>query len=424
VVRAVGMDVHRDFCEVAIAEAGAVRSAGRIETSPEALELFAASLAGTDVVALEVTGNAGEIARILRPHVGAVVVVSPHDTGISRARAKTDRLDARALAKLLAAGELDAVWMPDEWTRAMRRRLARRDQLVRARTRAKNEIHAVLIRRLAGRPPVSDVFGVRGRRWLSELELPEDERETVAGCLRHVDFLDGEVAALDGAIASEALRRPEVLRLMTVPGVCVVTASTFVAAIGDIRRFSSARKLVGYLGLDPRVRQSGPGPARHGRITKQGSASVRHVLVEAVWTAVRSPGPMRAFYERVRARRGAQVAAVATARKLASLFWCLLTREQDYSFAQPSMTRRKIRKLELVAGAPSRKGQVPPGQGVRNKQIRAAERALAQQAEDAYRRTIADWKAVGPAKAGASVTPGRASQRPSKGKAARQTTSP
>ena len=114
-----------------------------------------------------------------------------------------------------------------------------------------------------------------------------------------------------------------------------------------------------------------------------------------------------AFYERVRARRGAQVAAVATARKLASLFWCLLTREQDYAFGQPSLTRRKVRKLEL------------------NKQIRDAERALAAQAEDAYRRTIADWKATRPEKkAGASVTPGRASQRPSKGKAARQTTSP
>jgi len=424
VVRAIGMDVHRDFCEVAIAEAGTVGSAGRIATRPAALELFAASLAPSDVVALEVTGNAGEIARILEPHVARVVVVSPHDTGISRARAKTDRLDARALAKLLAAGELDAVWMPDEWTRAMRRRLARRDQLVRARTRAKNEIHAVLIRRLQGRPPVTDVFGVRGRRWLSELELPEDERETIAGCLRHVDFLDAEVAALDRAIASEALRHPDVLRLMTVPGVSVITASTFIAAIGDIRRFPSARKLIGYLGLDPRVRQSGPGPARHGRITKQGSASVRHVLVEAAWVTVRAPGPMRAFYERVRARRGAQVAAVATARKLASLFWCLLTREQDYAFGQPSLTRRKVRKLELAAGAPSRKGQVRAGDGLRNKQIRDAERALAAQAEDAYRRTIADWKATSPQKAGASVTPGRASHRPSKGKAARQTTSP
>jgi transposase len=424
VFRAIGMDVHRDFCEVVIAQAGTVRSAGGIETTPAALELFAASLAPSDVVALEVTGNAGEIARILEPHVARVVVVSPHDTGISRARAKTDRLDARALAKLLAAGELDAVWMPDEWTRAMRRRLARRDQLVRARTRAKNEIHAVLIRRLKGRPPVTDVFGVRGRRWLSALELPADESDTVAGCLRHIDFLDAEVRALDQAIAREALPKPEVLRLMTVPGVSVITASTFIAAIGDIHRFSSARQLVGYLGLDPRVRQSGLGPARHGRITKQGSAAVRHVLVEAAWTTVRAPGPMRAFYERVRARRSAQVAAVATARKLASLFWCLLTREQDYAFGQPSMTRRKVRKLELAAGAPSRKGQVRAGDGARNKQIRDAERALAIQAEDAYRRTIADWKVTRPEKSGASVTPGRASHRPSKGKAARQTTSP
>jgi transposase len=281
-----------------------------------------------------------------------------------------------------------------------------------------------LIRRLKGRPPVTDVFGVRGRRWLSALELPADESDTVAGCLRHIDFLDAEVRALDQAIAREALPKPEVLRLMTVPGVSVITASTFIAAIGDIHRFSSARQLVGYLGLDPRVRQSGLGPARHGRITKQGSAAVRHVLVEAAWTTVRAPGPMRAFYERVRARRSAQVAAVATARKLASLFWCLLTREQDYAFGQPSMTRRKVRKLELAAGAPSRKGQVRAGDGARNKQIRDAERALAIQAEDAYRRTIADWKVTRPEKSGASVTPGRASHRPSKGKAARQTTSP
>lgn len=418
------MDVHRDFCEVAIAQGCEVRSAGQIETTPAALELFAASLAPTDRVALEVTGNAAEIARIIRPHVGDVVVVSPHDTGISSARAKTDRLDARTLAKLLAAGELDAVWMPDEWTRAMRRRLSRRSQLVRSRTRAKNEIHAVMIRRLQGRPPVSDAFGVAGRRWLAKLVLPADERETVDGCLRHVDFLDGEVAALDRAIAREALRSPAVLRLMTVPGVSVVTASTFVAAIGDIRRFHSARKLVGYLGLDPRVRQSGVGAARHGRITKQGSAAVRHVLVEAAWIAVRSPGPLRAFYERVRARRGPQVAAVATARKMASLFWCLLTREQDYAFGQPSLTRKKIRQLELAAGAPSRKGQVRAGHGARTTTIRDAERALAAQAESAYRRTIADWQAAGPAKAGASVTPGRASNKPSKGKAARQTTSP
>ena len=103
-MRAIGLDVHRDFCEIAIAEAGSVRSAGRIATRPEVLELFAQSLASTDQVGLEVTGNAWEIARIIEPHVARVIVVAPSDTGIRQARAKTDRLDARTLAKLLAAG--------------------------------------------------------------------------------------------------------------------------------------------------------------------------------------------------------------------------------------------------------------------------------------------------------------------------------
>src|SRR3954452_7437136 len=220
--RAIGLDAHRDFCEVAIADGSEVRSAGRIATDSAALELFAGSLAPTDRVALEVTGNAAQIARLLEPHVAQVIVVSPHDPSLGGARAKTDRLDACTLAKLLAAGSLDALWVPDEWTRAMRRRLSRRSQLVRSRTRAKNEIHAVLIRRLKGRPPVSDLFGVTGRAWLDELELPDDETETIAGCLRHVDFLDGEVGELDRAIARAALRSPDARRLLTVPGVTVI----------------------------------------------------------------------------------------------------------------------------------------------------------------------------------------------------------
>jgi Transposase len=183
--RSIGLDVHRDFCEVAIAEDGTVRSAGRVETTPEALELFAGSLGADDRVAFEVSDGAWEIARILGPHVERVIVVSPDDTGIRQARAKTERLDARTLARLLAAGELDAVWMPDERRRVLRRRLARREQLVRSRSRAKNEIHAVPMRRLKGRPPVSDLLGIKGRRWLSGLELPLEEAETIESALRH-----------------------------------------------------------------------------------------------------------------------------------------------------------------------------------------------------------------------------------------------
>jgi transposase len=409
-VRNIGLDVHRDFCEVAIVEAGEVRSAGRIETTPATLELFAQSLCSADRVVLEVTGNAWEIARILEPHVGEVLVVHPGDTGIRQARAKTDRLDARALAKLLAAGSLDGLWMPDEQTRALRRRLARRSQLVRARTRAKNECHAALVRRLITKPAVSDLFGVAGRRWLDELELPVEERETVDGCLRQIDFLDREIGGLETVIAREALTSAQIRRLMTVPGVNVIVAATFLAAVGDVGRFRGQRQLVGYLGLDPRVRQSGSSPATHGRISKQGSASARHALVEASWSVVRQPGPLHAFYQRI---RGHQVAVVATARKLACLFWCMLTRGEDYAFGQPSLTKKKLRRLELQAGA--ERGMVKPGIWAANKAIRTAERELAHQAELAYQRTVADWQAATSAK-GASATPGRASQRPSKGK--------
>src|SRR5450759_3204258 len=203
--RAIGLDVHRDFCVVAICEDGKVRSAGRVPSTPEGLGLLAESLLATDRVALEVTGSCWEVARILEPHVQRVVVLSPDDTGISSARAKTDKLDARALASLLWRGELEAVWMPDERCRVLRRRLARREQLVRSRTRAKNEIHAVLQRRLQGKPPCSDLFGVKGRHWLAGLELPLEERESVDAGIRHVEFLDTEIAAVEKLIAQQAL---------------------------------------------------------------------------------------------------------------------------------------------------------------------------------------------------------------------------
>ena len=175
----------------------------------------------------------------------------------------------------------------------------------------------MLVRNLKGRPPMSDLFGKRGRAWLAELELPADERDTVQACLRQIDFLTSEIAHVDRQLAEQALASPEIKRLMTIPGVGVTTAATLIAAIGDIHRFPSAKKLVGYLGIDPRVRQSGQSPARQGRISKQGSSACRHVLVEAAWSAIKTPGPLRAFYQRIRARRGAQVAIVATARKLA-----------------------------------------------------------------------------------------------------------
>jgi transposase len=420
--RAIGLDVHRDFCQVAIADKGRARSAGRIATTPEQLELFGQSLAPTDRVVMEATGNALAIARILAPYVAEVVLAHAKQVrAISHARVKTDKIDAKVLADLLAADLIPRVWIGDERTRMLRRLVSRRRGLVKRRTQIKNEISAVLHRNLKGRSPASDPFGVKGRAWIAEQVLPIDERLTIDGCLRQLDFLGGELAQIDAVIAQQVLGDDDVRRLMTIPGIDVVTATTLVAVIGDVRRFPTSRHLVGYLGLHPTVRQSGNGPGRHGRVSKEGSAAARHVLVEAAWSSAKSPGPLRAFAQRTAARRGRHVATVAVARKLAVLAWTLLTRAEDYAFARPSLVRRKIRRLELTAGAPRAKPG-PNHDPVWNTSTDEAEKRFALQAEVAYRRLVADWQASGP-KVGAGATPERASSRPSKGKAARQATS-
>ena len=134
---------------------------------------------------------------------------------------------------------------------------------------------------------------------------------------------------------------PAVKRLMTITGVNLTVAAGIVAAIGDIRRFNSPQKLVSYFGLNPRVRQSGLGAAHHGRISKIGRSHARAMLVEAAWAAAKAPGPLHAFFVRIRARRGHQIAAVAVARKLTVLCWHLLTKGEDYLWARPALGRQQ-----------------------------------------------------------------------------------
>src|SRR3954447_19361936 len=124
-----------------------------------------------------------------------------------------------------------------------------------------------------GRPPMSDLFCHHNpgdmRRGPS---CGRSLSETADGCLRQIDFFDAEIAILERGIAEHALGSEAITRLMTVPGVSLMTATTFIAAVSDIRRFHEPSKLVSYLGLDPKVRQSGIAAARHGRISKQGAA--------------------------------------------------------------------------------------------------------------------------------------------------------
>ena len=256
--RSIGLDVHRDFCEVAVCQAGKVAHWPRVSARPGPLKEFAEQLRPDDRVALEATGNALAIARIIRPHVKEVVIVNTRQLqAIANSKQKTDRHDAKTLAQLLAAGMLEHSWLPDEGTRATRRRVDAASE-PRRRSRDVQERGA---RGAASQPqaPPADDRRLRRRRprVARRSAAPADERDTIDAALRQIDFLTEEIETIEHDLAEFVLASPDARRLLTVPGVGMITAAVFLAqtgtARGDINRFTSPTAA----GRLPR-----PGPAR------------------------------------------------------------------------------------------------------------------------------------------------------------------
>lgn len=396
-MRIIGMDIHRVAAEVVALHEGAFQKLGRIPVLRAALEEFARKqLTHDDHVVIEATGNAAAVADLLAPHVDRVVIANPKQVRmIAHAKIKTDAIDAAVLAKLYASGFLPEVWMPDAKTLALRRQVARRTQLVRQRVRLKNLIQSILHAHLIPPCPHGNLTGISGRKWLARQALPADERQAVDRHLSQIDQIEQSLKIVEADIAQHALKDPLIRRLMTLPGVDMTVASGVAAAIGDIKRFAGPQKLVAYLGLNPSVRQSGEGPAYHGRITKQGRGQARGMLVEAAWAATRSPGPLRAFYRKIAARRGQHIAAVATARKLAMIVWHMLMKEVDYIWQRPALVARKLRSAELRAGLPADHAKRGAAYDYNIASKRAEERRRVEVAEAAYQGFTANWRARG-----------------------------
>lgn len=390
--RIIGMDIHRTFAEVVFWEDGRLRPAGRIDMTRSGLEGLGRTLTKDDEVVIEATGNAMAVVRVLGPYVARVIVANPLQVkAIAHARIKTDKIDAGVLASLRAADFLPEIWLPDAKTERLRRLVSGRNQVVRHRTRIKNEVHAILHAHLIPRCPHADLFGQRGRAWLDRQPLPDDEMAAIMRHLRELDRLGEDLVVLDREIAQTGMDNPAVERLLSITGINLTVAVGLVAAIGDIKRFSSPQKLVSYIGLNPRVRQSGLGLAQHGRISKHGRAQARAMLVEAAWAAAKAPGPLHAFFIRIRARRGHQIAAVA--RKLAVLCWHLLSKDVDYQWARPGLVANKLRSMQLRAGMPAQKGGKRGTAYTYNvKKLRDREVDVARTAESAYERFVSQWQ--------------------------------
>ncbi|WP_352923355.1 IS110 family transposase [Mesorhizobium sp. M1182] len=393
-MRIIGMDIHRVAAEVVSLLDGEIVKLGRVQMLRNKLEEFARKeLTHDDHVVIEATGNAAAVAEVLSPYVDRIVIANPKQVHmIAHAKVKTDTIDATVLAKLYASGFLPEVWVPDPGTLALRRQVTRRTQLVRQRSRLKNLIQSILHAHLIPPCPHGNLVGISGRKWLTRQILPADERAAIERHLGLINQINEALTVVEADIAVHALQDPTIRPLMTLPGLDVTVAASVAAAIGDIRRFSDPQKLVAYLGLNPSVRQSGEGPAYHGRITKQGRGHARGMLVEAAWAAVRSPGPLRAFHKRIASRRGKHIAAVATARKLAMIIWHMLSKDTDYIWARPALLARKVRSVELRAGLPTSHARRGTAFDYNIPAKRAQERSRVEKAEAAYAAATSRWR--------------------------------
>ncbi len=256
--------------------------------------------------------------------------------GLAPLAAKTDRIDAWVLAELSRRELVPSIWLPDPANRAERERARFRLHLVRHRTALKNRIHATLI--AFGHPvPVSDLFGARGRELLATLAIPEPWATTLATSLRFVDELDAEIDVCEADLRAQGADHPYVPLLMTAPGIAWVLGYTIAAEIGDIGRFASPKKLAGYTGLCPFVRQSGRRDDR-GPLAKNGPKYLRWALIEAATHAARNP-VYQERYEHTRKRlgrqRGSKVARVEIARELSTAIWHMLTKNEAFAPGRP-----------------------------------------------------------------------------------------
>jgi len=324
-MRYVGIDLHKRDLVVAVEdEQGPVGKPQRLLCRDESriVSLFE-KLAPFEAV-IEASASYRWLYDLLSP-LGEVVVAHPlRLRAIVTGRAKTDKLDAAVLAKLLRLGEVPLSYVPPRRYQELRELTRARARLGQAATAAKCQLHALLSGANV-HPPYRNPFGVRGRRWLNSLDLGVARNLTRDELVLRLEHYAREAGKLDAGLAELAERFPQVEALTELYGIGLYSALLIVSELGEVDRFRTARQVGAYAGLTARVHQSG-GHDYHGHITRQGSRWLRWVLVQAAMKIIRQDRQLRNFYTRIRKRSSKHIARVAVARKLAGICWVRLRR--------------------------------------------------------------------------------------------------
>lgn len=344
----IGCDLHTRYQVVAWMEeeTGEIKTRRLEHESDEVRGFYAQRPRGT-VVGVEATFPAHWFERLLGELGHELWVGDAARIRASEVRLqKTDTRDAEHVLDLLRTHHFPRIWVPSLAERDLRQLLVHRMKLVQACTTVKNQLHALAMSQGVCRK--RKLWTARGRAELEGLALLPWATRRRKELLELLDQLQAAIEPLDQAVEQEAKRRTEALRVMTHPGVGPVVGLAFVLTLGSVDRFPNSRKLVSYLGLNPREHSSG-GRQRLGAISKQGNSMMRWLLVQAAQTAAQYDPELRRAYQRLKFRRVSGVAKVAIARRLAVRLYWMLRAQVDYA------------QLVRMSGSPS-SAVVPPQQ--------------------------------------------------------------
>jgi len=335
----IGIDVHKNQSQVCIFKGSGERIEQRILTDRVRFAEVFGGRPGARIL-LEASTESEWVARCLEELGHEVIVADPNFAPMYATRSrrvKTDRRDARTLAEACQLGAYRPAHRTSDAQRLVRADLAVREALVRTRSRYISVVRSLLRREgLRVRGGEAKTFGRR----VGELEVPRSLSSAIEPLLVVLEQANQQIDHADRELARRVEGDPDLRRLTTLPGVGPVTATTFKATVDDVERFRGAGQVAAYLGLVPRERSSGERQQR-GRITKAGNSRARSLLVEAAWLILRSKRndtiALRTWAERVAARRGRRVAAVALARRLSRILYAMWRDDTGYA---PEKIRR------------------------------------------------------------------------------------
>ena len=316
----------------ALGPVGAVIDEGWTPADEDGLARLVAHVGPEAVACMEMMSGAAWVRDRLQAAGWSVQIADARKAkAVGSLAAKTDKLDARVLAELARRDLVPQVYVPTVSDRELKERLGRRMHLIRLRTSAMNRAHGVLsqfgVKLAFSRLRESDAV-----EFLAERGVPEVWRRSIAECVAVVEVLDRRLIPLEQELRPIAREDARVALLVTIPGVGDLLALTIASEIGDISRFASARKLVGYSGLTPRVYQSGQ-KSRTGKLSRSGSTMLRWAAIEAAQQAWRPNNPWHQLYLDVKARCGGKgnPAKAAVARKVLIATWHVLALQRPFT---------------------------------------------------------------------------------------------